>query len=144
MPDSSSVVTLKGWNWQLLTLNLITMCFVHVTDCQAGELFQRTSSCGFVRQDGLSAPNHWNIRGTKLNKKISKYVLDVLFKDPFHICPPIKHKSVQISWQFEEQGETCPMSLLCLSAGGGGAEITAALGASLSGVSHHNFEILSS
>lgn len=35
---------LKVHNLQLLslTLDLITMCLVHVTDCQAGELFQRT------------------------------------------------------------------------------------------------------
>lgn len=51
-------------------------------------------------QDGLSAPpgspNHRNFWQKKLNKKMSKYVLDVLFKDPFHFCPPAKHKSVQV------------------------------------------------
>lgn len=45
-------------------------------------------------QDGLSAPlgspNQWNFWEKKLNKEISKYVSDVLFKDPFHICQPIK------------------------------------------------------
>lgn len=45
-------------------------------------------------QDGLSAPlgspNQWNLWEKKLNKEISKYVSDVLFKDPFHICQPIK------------------------------------------------------
>lgn len=29
-------------------------------------------------------------------KRISKYVLDVLFKHTFHICPPIKYKTVQV------------------------------------------------
>lgn len=49
--------------------------------------------------DGLSAalgsPNHWNFWEKKV-KRISKYVLDVLFKHTFHICPPIKYKTVQV------------------------------------------------
>lgn len=42
----------------------------------------------------LDSPNHCNFLKQLLNKKISKYVLDVLLKDHFHISLPRKYRTV--------------------------------------------------